>query len=85
MLLVRLHDDQAANTEHVVAAKANRTPFDLEAHGTAVVIELGDVAEDLRVDFGADGFGEVLGEFGVGDLAGKRGFHAEGSLFVEFW
>lgn len=84
MLLVRLHNNQAANAKHMLAAKTNRSPFDLEAHGTAVVVELGNAAEDLVVDFGADGFGEMLRELWVGNLAGKGGFYAKGGLFVEF-
>lgn len=53
----------------MLASQSNGPPFDLKAHGAAVVVDLGDVAENLRVDFCADGFGEVLGEVGIFDLS----------------
>ena len=59
-MLVVLHDDQAANAEDVVAAEFDWAPFDLHAHGTGVVVDLGDVAQDLGVYFGTDGFGEMF-------------------------
>lgn len=60
VLLVVLHDDQASNAEDVVASELDRAPFDLHAHGTGVVVDLGDVAQDLGVYFGTDGFGEMF-------------------------
>ena len=85
MLLIILHNNEAANAKHMLAAQLNRAPFYLHAHGARVVVDLGYVAQDLRVYFCAHGFGEVFGELGVGDLAGEGLFDAEGGAFVEFW
>lgn len=60
MLLVVLHDDQAPDAEDVVASELDWAPFDFHTHGAGVVVDLGDVAEDLGVDFGTDGFGEMF-------------------------
>jgi hypothetical protein len=59
-LLLGLHDDQAANAENVPTLEFDRPPFNLHTCGTAVVVDLGDVAKNLSIDFGADGFGEVF-------------------------
>lgn len=60
VLLVILHNNQTSDAKCVAAAKLHRPPLDLKAHGTGVVVDLGNVRENLRVDFGADCFGEVL-------------------------
>jgi hypothetical protein len=59
-------------------------PLDFHAHWTRIVVNLRNVGEDLRVDLGAYGFGEMLRKFGVLDLPGEGLFHAEGGTFVEF-
>jgi hypothetical protein len=59
-------------------------PLDFHAHWTRIVVNLRNVGEDLRVDLGAYGFGEMLREFGVFHLTGKSLFYTEGSAFVEF-
>jgi hypothetical protein len=85
VLLLVLHDDQAANAENVPAAQFDRPPFDLHAHGARVVVDLGDVAEDLSVYFCADGFSEMLGELWVFNLAGEGLLYAEGGALVELY
>jgi hypothetical protein len=67
----------------VLAAQFDGPPFNLHAHGARVVVDLGNVAEDLGVYFGADGFGEMLGELWVFDLAGEGLLYAEGGPFVK--
>jgi hypothetical protein len=76
MLFVILHDNQTPDAKHVVAAQLDGPPFDLHAHGARVVVDLGYVAQDLCVDFGADGFGEMFAEFWVFDLARESAFYA---------
>lgn len=44
----------------MVAPKLDRAPFDLHAHRTRVIVDLGDVAQDLGIDFGANSFGEMF-------------------------
>ena len=60
MLLVVLHDDQAANAEDVVAAEFDWSPFDLHTHWARVVVDLRDIAENLCVHLRTDCFGEVF-------------------------
>jgi hypothetical protein len=69
----------------VFAAQTHGPPFELKAHGTTVVVDLRHVANDLRVDFCAHGFGEVGGELGVFDLSERGSSYAKSGLFVEFW
>jgi hypothetical protein len=54
MLLVVLHDNQTPDAEDVAASQLHGSPLDLHTHGAGVVIDLGNVAQDLSVDFGAD-------------------------------
>jgi hypothetical protein len=44
----------------MVAAEFYGPPLNFHAHGARVVIYLRDVGEDLCVDFGADGLGEMF-------------------------
>ena len=60
VLLVVLHDDQAPDAKGMVAAEFYGPPLNFHAHGARVVIYLRDVGEDLCVDFGADGLGEMF-------------------------
>lgn len=85
VLLLRLHDNQTANAENVLTSQTHGPPLDLVAHRAAIVVDLGHMAEDLVIYFGAHGFGEVLGKVWVLDLAWEGGFDAEGGLFVELW
>jgi hypothetical protein len=83
VLLLVLHDDEAAYAEDVPALQLYGPPFDLHAHGAGVVVDLGDVAEYLRVDFCADGFGEVLGELWVFDLSREGSLYTKSGALVE--
>jgi hypothetical protein len=84
VLLIVLHDNEAANAEDVAAAQLDRPPLELSAHGTRVVVNLGDAAENLRVDLCAYGFGEMLTELWVLDLTGEGTLDAESGTLVEF-
>jgi hypothetical protein len=84
VLLVVLHDDQAPDAENVVASKLDRTPFDLHAHGTRVIVDLGDVAKDMGVDFCADGFGEMFRELWVLDLTREGLLDTQSCSLIEF-
>jgi hypothetical protein len=68
----------------VLTSQLDGAPFNLHAHWTGVVVDLRDAAENLGVDFCADGFGEVLRELWILDLAREGLFHAECCSFVEF-
>jgi hypothetical protein len=69
----------------VAASQFHGSPLDLHAHGTRVVVDLRDVAEDLGGHFCADRFGEVFAELGVFDLARKCLFDSECCSLVEFY
>jgi hypothetical protein len=84
MLFVILHDNQAPYAKSMFAAQLHGPPFNLHAHGARVIVDLGDVGQDGRVDFGAHGFGQVFGERWVGYLSRESAFYAEGGAFVEF-
>jgi hypothetical protein len=84
VLLVVLHDNQAPNAEDVATSQLDRPPLDLHTHGAGVVIDLGNVAQDLSVDFGADSLCEMLRELWVLDLTRECLLHAESCAFVEF-
>lgn len=84
MLLVVLHDDQASDAEDVVATELDWAPFDLHAHRTGIVVNLGDVAKDLGVDFGTDCFGKMLRKLWVLNLTREGLLHPESSSLVEF-
>jgi hypothetical protein len=43
MLLVILHDNQAAYAENMATPQLYGAPFDFHAHGAGVVVDLGDV------------------------------------------
>ena len=60
VLLVILHHNQAPNAEDVLTAELDRPPLDLHTHRAGVIIDLRDVAQNLSVNFGADGFGEMF-------------------------
>jgi hypothetical protein len=60
VLLIVLHDNQATNAEDVFAPELDRAPLDFHAHGTRVVVDLRNVAENLGIYFCADGFGEMF-------------------------
>ena len=84
MLLVVLHDDQAANAERVATAKLHRPPLYVKAHGARVIIELRNVRQDLSVHLGADGFGKMLGELWILHLAREGGLYTQRCSLIEF-
>jgi hypothetical protein len=84
VLLIVLHHNEAANAEDVAAAQFDRPPLELSTHGTRVVVNLGDAAENLRIDLCAYSFGEMLAELWVLDLAGEGSLDAESGALVEF-
>ena len=84
LLLFRLHGDQAADAKDMPTSQFHGSPLDLHARRTAVVVDLGHVAKDLRIDFGAHRFGEVFREGGIDDLVRNGCLDAEGSALVEF-
>lgn len=60
MLLIILHNNQAPDAEDMAAPKLDGSPFDLHAHGTGVVVDLGNVAQYLSVNLGTNSFGEMF-------------------------
>ena len=85
MLLIVLHNNQAADAEGMPAAEFYGPPFDFEAHGTRVIVQLRDMRQNLVIDLGADGLCKMLREFGILDLARKRRLDTESSTLIEFY
>jgi hypothetical protein len=57
VLLVVLHDDQAADAKCMAAAEFDGPPLNLHAHGARVVVDLRHVRQDLGVYLCAYGLG----------------------------
>lgn len=85
MLLVRLHDYQTPDAKGMPTFQFYWSPLEIHAHGAAVVVELWDMGQNLRIHLRTDVFGKVLGELRIRDGRGDRGLDSKGSAFVKFY
>lgn len=67
------------------AAQLYGSPLDLEAHGAGIIVQLGNVRKDLRVDLGANRFCKMFRELWIFHLAGEGGFHTKSRAFIELY
>ena len=69
MLFLVLHNDQAPDAKRVSATELHWPPLEVEAHGAGIVLELRNMRQDLSVNFGAHGLGEMFGKLWIFDLS----------------